>query len=273
MNEAVEIAHKQGVLSAASLMVAAAAAGEAVALAKRMPRLRVGLHLALLEAPPAAPREEIPDLLDTNGNLRGDMVTLSFALLNPVVLHQLRKEIAAQFAAFRKTGLTLDHVNAHKHFHVHPLVTREVIAACRENGATALRVPYEPPSVLKGTANTVRMRAQGAMAPWCILLRARARRAGLATPDAVFGLRWSGQMSPKRLRSLLDRPSGGLVEIYLHPAVSDSFPGHAPGYRYSEELAALTYPGVIAALRASGRRAGGYADFVGAPAVPRAAID
>lgn len=259
MNEAVEIAHRQGILSAASLMVAGPAANDAVARAKRLPGLRVGLHLTLLEGDAALLPEEIPDLVDAQGRLRSDMMALSFALLRPAVRRQLRREIAAQFAAFRETGLVLDHVNAHKHFHLHPLAAGEVLAACVENGATALRVPYEPSSVLKQIESKVGRHI--VIAPWTALLRARAQRAGLTTPDAVFGLRWSGQMSPKRLRSLLEHLPSGLIEIYTHPAVSDSFAGHASGYRYSEELAALTYPGVIEALRRSGQRAGGYADF------------
>ncbi len=257
------MAHAEGVLTAASLMVAAPAATQAIAIARRLPRLRVGLHLALLEAPPASPPEEIPDLVDARGNLRGDMVALSFALLRPSVRRQLRREIAAQFEAFSRTGLALDHVNAHKHFHVHPLVAREVLAFARRAGAPALRVPLEPAEVL-AQVEGARQSSQGIMTPWTKLLRARARRAGLATPDAVFGLRWTGQMTAVRLTGLLAHLPAGLVEIYTHPATADAFAGHARGYRYAAELAALTDPTVVEAVRRSARRVGGFADFAGA---------
>ena len=49
VNEAVEQAHREGILTAASLMVSAPAAADAVARAKRLPSLRVGLHLVLVE--------------------------------------------------------------------------------------------------------------------------------------------------------------------------------------------------------------------------------
>lgn len=263
VNEAVEIAHCHGVLSAASLMVAGPAAGHAIALAKRMPALRVGLHLTLLDGAPASPPREIPDLVDRDGRLRSDMVRLSFALLRPAVRRQLHCEIDAQFAAFRKTGLALDHVNAHKHFHVHPLVAHAVLAACREHGAAALRVPDEPASVTARIDNAKVPPAT--MMPWTSLLRARARHAGLTTPDAVFGLRWSGQMTPQRLAPLLASLPSGLIEIYTHPATSDEFPGHAHGYGYRQELAALTDSTVTTALLASGRSPGGYADATSAP--------
>jgi hopanoid biosynthesis associated protein HpnK len=256
VNEAVERAHREGVLSAASLMVAGAAAEQAVALARRMPELRVGLHLTLLDGMPASAPRDIPDLVDRHGRLRDDIVGLAFALLKPAARRQLRREIAAQFSAFRKTGLALDHVNAHRHFHVHPLVAGEVIAACREHGVTALRAPCEPASVVARIGGA--RPAAGIIAPWAVLLRRRARRARLTVPDAVFGLRWSGAMTAARISALLAQLPPGLVEIYTHPAVSDTFAGHAPGYRYREELAALTDPAVIAAADASGRRPVGF---------------
>jgi hopanoid biosynthesis associated protein HpnK len=269
VNEAVETAHRQGVLSAASLMVAGPAAAHAVALAKRMPALRVGLHLTLLDGAPALPPREIPGLVDAQGRLRGDMVALAFDLaLHASARDQVHREIAAQFAGFRKTGLALDHVNAHKHFHVHPLVASAVLAACRDNGAPALRIPREPAAVL--TPIDASERPQTIMSPWIALLRWRARRAGLLTPDAVFGLRWSGQMTSQRLAALLAHLPGGLIEIYTHPATSDSFTGHAPGYRYTQELAALTDPAVIAALRQCAHRLGGYADYKNASAAQQA---
>jgi hypothetical protein len=101
-------------------------------------------------------------------------------------------------------------------------------------------------------------------APWAALLAARARRAGLTVPDAVFGLAWSGAFDRERLSAVLGRLPPGLVEIYLHPATTDDFPGHAPGYRYRDELAALTDPAVAAAVARSGRVGGGYADIVAA---------
>jgi hypothetical protein len=98
-------------------------------------------------------------------------------------------------------------------------------------------------------------------APWVALLAYRARRAGLRIADAVFGLVWSGAMTEARLSGLLGRVSQGCTEIYLHPATGDSFAGHAPGYRYADELAALTAPSVLAAARRPDVRLGGYSDF------------
>jgi hypothetical protein len=106
--------------------------------------------------------------------------------------------------------------------------------------------------------------------PRATLLRWRARRAGLATPDAVFGLAWSGAMTAERVVGLIRHCPDGLTEIYVHPATGDSFAGRAPGYRYADELAALTSSVAREAVRASGARLGGYADFCGAGAASKA---
>ena len=52
VNEAVEIAHTQGILTAASLMVGGEAADDAVERARRLPGLGVGLHVVLADGRP-----------------------------------------------------------------------------------------------------------------------------------------------------------------------------------------------------------------------------
>ena len=74
VNAAVEKAHREGVLSAASLMVAAPAADDAVERARRLPRLKVDLHLTLVDGRPLLPAAEIPSLVDASGNFQTNLV-------------------------------------------------------------------------------------------------------------------------------------------------------------------------------------------------------
>jgi hopanoid biosynthesis associated protein HpnK len=241
-------------------MVAGAAAQDAIARARRLPRLRVGLHIVLVEGAPMLPAERVPDLVDATGHFRTDMARLGLAIATRrAVRRQVRAEIEAQFEAFRASALTLDHVNAHKHFHLHPMIATEIIAVGARYGMRGLRVPREAASVLAAIEPQAARVPTWVTAPWAALLDRRARRAGLKTPDAVFGLAWSGAMTTTRLLGLLQHLPEGRSEIYLHPATADDFAGHASGYRYAEELAALVAPDVIAAAR--DLRVGGYADF------------
>ena len=262
VNDAVADAHVHGILTAASLMVGAPAVAHAVALAKALPELGVGLHLVLVDGVPVLPAAQVPDLVDARGRFRDDMVRAGFAFaFNPAARRQLRAEIAAQFAAFAATGLALDHVNAHKHFHLHPVVAGMILDIGQAHGMRSVRAPVEPVAVVRGAGDA---RAAGNIAtPWAKLMRARLRRAGMTVPGAVFGLRWSGHMTALRLAALIERLPHGLNEIYLHPATSDVFDGHGPGYDHRGEYAALTDPRTRAALKASGVRIGRFADFAG----------
>ncbi len=261
VNDAVEQAHQHGILTAASLMVSASAASDAVARAKTNPRLRVGLHLVLVEGKPTLPAASVPDLVDASGNFRSDMARAAAKMFFfPKVRRQLEAEIDAQFDAFRATGLSLDHVNTHKHFHLHPTIASTILRVGKTYGLRAIRVPLEPHGVLAKAEPGTKLPSALATAPWATLSRARLRNAGLRVPDQVFGLAWSGAMTAGRVLGLIENLPDGLSEIYLHPATGP-YPGSAPGYRYAEELAALIAPRVVEASRNSAIAKGGFADF------------
>ena len=263
VNEAVEQAHREGILTAASLMVSAPAAADAVARARRLPSLRVGLHLVLVEAWPTLPAADLPDLVGADGLIRSDMGRLGLDLaLKPAARRQLAAEIAAQFEAYRATGLPLDHVNAHKHFHVHPLIAGAVLSIGRRYAMRALRVPREPRAVLRAAETEAAPKPALDIAPWAALLAVRARQAGLLIPDRTLGLAWSGAMTPARVAGLLAHLPEGLTELYTHPATGSGFPGEAPGYAYAAERDALIAPASRSAVTASGAVSGGFTDFL-----------
>jgi len=269
VNDAVEAAHRGGVLTAASLMVAAPAAADAVARARRMPSLRVGLHVVLVEGRPVLPASAVTHLVDGNGLFRSNMAVLGTVLTcSRQARRQLAAEITAQFEAFRATGLTLDHCNAHKHFHLHPVVAALIAAIGGRFGLRAVRIPLEPAQVLRMIERQTPWAPELLTAPFALLLRRRFRAAGLLAPDRIFGLRWSGRMTRERLSGLIRNLPNGLSEIYLHPATGP-FAGAAPGYHYREELDALMAPEIVAASRDSSLRLGGFGDFLG-PATARA---
>ncbi|MEG3124571.1 hopanoid biosynthesis-associated protein HpnK [Sphingomonas sp. GB1N7] len=252
VNEAVEQAHRSGILTAASLMVSGDAAADAVGRARAMPSLGVGLHLVLVEGRPTLPPERLPDLVDTSGNFSANMVRTAFAIaLKPAARRQLRAEIEAQFAAFAATGLALDHVNAHKHFHLHPMIATAVIEIGKRHGMKSVRAPIE-----RGTPGIEHW--------WATRLQSRLRREGMLVPDQVVGLAWTGAFDTDRMRAALTALPPGLTEIYTHPATQDSWPGAAPGYRYRDELAALTDDLAKAAIVRDGVSHGHFSHFASA---------
>jgi chitin disaccharide deacetylase len=251
VNEGIERAHREGVLSHASLMVSGDAAEDAVARAKRMPNLKVGLHLVVIEGKATLPRRMIPGLVDGLGVFPSDQLRLGIRYFFDMrVRIQLRAEIRAQFAAFAETGLPLSHADAHKHMHMHPTVADLMIEAGQKYGLPRLRVPSEPGDVLRLCGEKPGFGAW-AMQHWSRVLRAKARAAGIETNDAVFGLAWTGAVTEEKLLRLAPHLPDRLNEIYFHPAASrDAIIDRLmPDYQHEAELAALISPKVRAAFR------------------------
>ena len=247
VNEAVERAHRNGILTAASLMVAAPAAADAIRRAHALPTLRVGLHLVVIEGPAILPPTTIPDLVDATGQFPSDHLRLGLAyFFRPHIRRQLAAEIRAQYAAFAASGLTLDHANAHKHMHLHPTVGRLMIDIGRDHGLHTIRVPAEPPAVLARCDTRVGL-GDHALYHWTTLLRRQARAAGLATTDHCFGLAWSGHMTSDRVRRLMAALPDGTSEVYFHPATTRdaTLRRLMPDYEHEAELATLLDRGLL----------------------------
>ena len=262
VNRAVEQAAREGVLSAASLMVGAPAAADAACRARELPGLSVGLHVVLADGWSVLPQQRIPLLVDGQGRFGNNMVrdgVRFFAL--PAVRRQLEAEIRAQFQAFADTGLALDHVNAHKHFHLHPTLLEMLLRIGGEFGVPAVRLPREPGWVARRSGGAITGPAvAGLLSPWLAIMRRRLRAARIAHNDYVFGMADSGAMDEARLLEILGRLPDGVTEIYLHPAV-ESGAAIAPsmaGYRHADELAALLSARVRAAVSACGAATGGF---------------
>jgi len=252
VNAAVERAHREGVLTSASLMVGAPAMRDAVERARRLPTLRVGLHIVLADGASVLPHAQIPALVDKNGRFGENMALdgCRFFFL-PHVRQQLAREIRAQFEAFAATGLALDHVNTHKHFHLHPTVLSLILHIGRDYGLRAVRLPFEP-----GISAWLR--------PWIAQVRSRLTRAGIAHNDYVMGIKHTGGMDEAVFLEALAHLPAGVGEIYCHPATANHDDGPITpamrSYRHADELAALLSPRVRAAMDAAGVIRGGFAD-------------
>ncbi len=262
VNDAVELAARQGVLTATSLMVGAPAAADAVRRARGLPGLAVGLHLVLADGRSVLPPSRIPALVDAQGRFGNNMVrdgVRFFAL--PAVRRQLEAEIRAQFQAFADTGLPLDHVNAHKHFHLHPTLLEMLLRIGGEFGISAVRLPREPAWAARRAGGALAgSTVAGLLSPWLAIMRRRLRAARIAHNDQVFGMADSGTMDEARLLEILGRLPEGVTEIYLHPAVESgaAIAASMSGYRHAQELAALLSPRVRAAVGACGAATGGF---------------
>ena len=250
VNEAVEEAHRRGVLTCASLVIAGDAAEDALRRARRMPNLGVGLHLAIVAAPNAAPAKDIPDLMAKDGSGLGFSPALTGARLavSKPLLRQARAEMLAQFEAFRRSGLSLDHVDGHWHVHQQPPLVSLICEMARAFEVRAARFPREPVFVAWRAAGRIDLtsRLSDAMMHRPILwwMRSRLRRAGIGANDWFFGKSDGGSLTLERLLNIVQSLPPGISEIGLHPAVGPWGGPHAPprDWRSREEFEALLDP-------------------------------
>jgi hopanoid biosynthesis associated protein HpnK len=267
VNEAIIEAHRRGVLTTASLMVGAEAATDAVERAKRLPSLRIGLHVVLVEGRSILPPQIIPDLVDCQGEFSDHPARAGFRYAcGRNIRRQLEAEIRAQFEAFRQTGLVLDHVDTHNHLHLHPRILNLILEVGRDYGLAAMRLPNEPPFF--SWRATVKFPA-GRLAAWLALfpligfMKRRLRRSSVRCNDFIFGMADTGAMTEDVvLRCLRNLPSG-VTEIYFHPSTRRcaEIDRTMPAYRHVEEFETLVSDRIRAAFEATGASRIAFSDL------------
>jgi hopanoid biosynthesis associated protein HpnK len=246
VNAAVVRAHRDGILTTASLMVNEPGFDEAVKLAKENPKLGVGLHLTLLMGHAALPPEKIPGLVNARGEFSNSPVSVGLNYFFKRRLREpLRAEIRAQFEKFRATGLALDHVNGHLHLHLHPVVFRILMEEAATFGIQRMRLTREPFWVDVPLARGNRLyRASHAAVYFFLSWSAQAalRRKNIRHTHRVFGLLQNARVDEAYVLKLLAILPPGDSELYSHPSL-DQFP---------HEFAALFSPEVRAQIKKLG---------------------
>jgi chitin disaccharide deacetylase len=225
INEAVIRAHCEGILTTASLMMNEISCAEAVEIAKRNPTLGVGLHLTLLMGHSALSPNEIPGLVNEKGEFSNDPVKVGFRyFFRRELREQLRKEIHAQFARFRATGLPLDHVNGHLHLHLHPTVFSILIEDAEKLGIERMRLTRDPFWTDLSLARGNRVsRGAHALIYYILSGRARARfqQKRIRHTDRVFGLLQNARVDEAYILKLLPVLPAGDSELYSHPSLDN----------------------------------------------------
>ncbi len=235
-------------------MVTGPAVGDAVARVRELPQLKIGLHLVLSHGRPCLPPAEIPDLVDDGGAFPdNELVSGVRMCFLPRVRVQLAAEIRAQFEAFRQTGLTLDHVNAHRHLHLHPVVLDQIIRIGRDYGLTAVRLPAEPvlDALVDDRAELLRRRCLSLC--YKLLLDRMKRRLEnnrLRHNERIYGFFDSGHLDIDRMVRILAHLPEGLSELYTHPATGPwpEVESGAADYEFEAEYKALIHPRVRRAI-------------------------
>lgn len=255
INQAVIQAHREGILTTASLMVNEPAVSEAVELARNHPRLGVGLHLTLLCGHSALTESEIPGLVNSSREFAANPAKVGFRyFFHAELREQLRREIHEQFKIFFKTGLPLDHVNGHLHLHLHPVVFGILKQDAGQLGIERMRLTFDPfwlnMSLASGQWG---YRVLHSVIYNCLSAKARPwfKRRGISHTRYVFGLLQNARVDESFVARLLPRLPVGDSELYSHPSLDE----------FRNELDALISPRIRAQVDALGIELIGYRDL------------
>jgi chitin disaccharide deacetylase len=238
VNEAVIRAHRDGILTSASLMVNEIGFDEAVKLAKENPKLGVGLHLTLLQGHSSLPPGKIPGLVNSRGEFSNSPVGVGMKYFFKTGLReQLRAEIHAQFGKFNATGLKLDHVNGHLHLHLHPTIFKILMEDSEQLGIRHLRLTRDCLSCSRkiSRGHLFYKISHATIYEW---LSSRARKTlaekKIRHAQITFGLLQNARVDEDYILKLLPLLPDGDSELYSHPSLD----------KFKHEFDALVSPGV-----------------------------
>jgi len=230
VNRGIAEAHRNGIVTSASLLANGEAFAGAVELARDGGGLGVGVHLNLNDGPPIAPRESVPSLVNDSGEFEGgpDGLLLKIATRG-LSMREVALEWSAQISKVRDAGIEPTHLDGHKHVHMLPGLFETALRLAKRYGIGAIRVSHEA-SNLRSALSTGQLRAgvvlkQGVQARGLKLLardaREQAERAGVSTADYFCGIAQTGELTREGVARLLRSLPEGTTELMCHPGYAD----------------------------------------------------
>lgn len=230
VNRGIAEAHRNGIVTSASLLANGEAFAEAVELVRASRGLSVGVHLNLSDGPPSAPPDAVRSLLNDAGEFEGgpDSLLLKIATRG-LSMREVEIEWDAQISCLSKAGLEPTHLDGHKHVHMLPGLFEIALRLAKRHGIAAIRVSHEA-SGLRAALSTGELRAavvlkQGVQARGLKLLardaRAQAERAGVSMADYFCGIAQTGELTKEGVIRLLRNLPEGTTELMCHPGYAD----------------------------------------------------
>jgi chitin disaccharide deacetylase len=230
VNRAVVEAHEHGVVTSATLMANGPAFADAIDLARSRPRLGVGCHIVLLDGAPLLDATAVRSLLDrgnSSGPLFREGITRfgTLALVGRLDENEIEAEATAQIRKLQAAGISVTHLDSHKHTHLFPRVLRPLLRAAARCGVKAIRNPFErmQGSQLSASPSLWRRWAEvGVLRGLTRQFREAVRQAEISTPDGTLAIVATGSLNERLLRLMVDNLPEGTWELVCHPGYNDA---------------------------------------------------
>jgi chitin disaccharide deacetylase len=228
VNRAIVELQQAGALSSTTLMANGPSFSSAVHAAFMQPGLSVGCHVVLVDGKPCLQPAQVPSLIDpryrTSSFLRFDVGSffrdLTTGRIRP---DEIEAEAIAQIRRIQSSGLTVSHIDSHKHLHAFPKALAPLLRAARACGVKCVRNPFEPGWSLKATGSRVSFRRMQIYAlrtnrrAWSKVVSENSMR----TTDGSIGVLATGILNERILRSIIRAMPAGTWELVCHPGYLD----------------------------------------------------
>ena len=206
VNAGIVEAHRDGILTAATLMANGDAFEDAVRLARQTPGLDIGCHLVLIGGHSLLTKQAFPA---TVAQLVAALATRRIRVYD---------ELAAQMHRIVDAGVRPSHLDTHKHTHLAPPVLDAVARLAEEFGVRWVRRPFDfPLNALRGGVPRLKRLSSDALG----LLRRRFHRVlsshGCRTTDHFAGFQITGRFQTAELVELMSVIPPGSTELMVHP--------------------------------------------------------
>ncbi len=253
VNQAIGEAHRNGVVTSATLMANSHAFDGAVELASAMPKLSVGCHVVLVDGQPISRPELVSTLIAPHGResmpfspLRRGAVRRVAATVGPaprfnqgfaaiakrswrgkLSVEEVEEEATAQIRRLQAAGISVSHIDSHKHIHMLPKVADALIRAAQSCGVPAIRNPFVPVKplalahLLRRPKLWTRYGEVKVLKRFQDAFRQKVKDAGMATPDGSFGVVVTGALDEDLFRAIIGCIPEGTWEFVCHPGYND----------------------------------------------------
>jgi hopanoid biosynthesis associated protein HpnK len=267
VNRGIAEAHRNGIVTSASLLANGAAFAGGVEVARQNPRLSVGVHLNLSDGAPVAGREAVPSLMNEAGEFAGGPEGLLLKIaMRGLTEGEVEKEWEAQIRKVRDAGVAVTHLDGHKHVHMLPGLFEIALRLAKQRGIGAIRVSHEASGLRTALSAGADLRPsvvlkQGVQARGLKLLardaREKVERAGISTADYFCGIAQTGELTKEGVARMLRNLPEGTTELMCHPGYVDealrSTSTRLQGSR-EKEVAILTDPEIRNLVASQGIR-------------------
>jgi chitin disaccharide deacetylase len=276
VNRAIVQAHSRGIVTSSTMMANGTAFEDAVRMAQTVPDLGIGCHVVLIDGKPVTNGKDLPSITSQQSGVthfRDGLKSFAVrALAGRLDSEEIEAEVTAQIRKLQLAGITVSHVDTHKHTHLYPVVLRPLLRAAKDCGVRAVRNPFGPRKPLRSSELLRRPSLWARHAELKVLstlankFRSAAQREDMLTTDGTLGIAATGTLDEQLFRAIADIIPEGTWEFVCHPGYNDDAL-RAVNTRLREsraiELRLLTMPEVRELLASKGIQLISYRELAG----------